>query len=240
MTDGQRNISITAQDAVGLNSSTIYVYINVMERNDGPAVDLGAGFDADRTIVYVEGGPSISLGLTNLIDIMDEEGQRIQSLSAALNSTNGMLDEEDTIFPQSPLFNPFIEDPNTIAGAKYFHVEGNFTTEQFIGALSSLRFINMKDEPTIFVNSSDTKLTREVIITVTDRNQSSNKVRVRIDIQPINDNAPRIRLVTDPASCSEDWSDVTLVRYRRDARISRRKRHSQISQTGAGNKMVRK
>ena len=241
VTDGQRNISITALDTAAGTSNTIHAYVTVMDRNDGPFVNLGTGIDMDRTIVYVEGSRSELLGLTYLADIMDEEGHNILSLNARLISTNGILDDRDIVFPQSLFILPFLNHPNTIAQSKEFHVEGNFTTEEFINALTSLRFVNEENEPTI-LNATGANLTREVIITVTDINLSSTQVRVNIRIEPINDNAPRIRLVTDPASCSQDYADVSLVRSRRETRLSakqRRKRNMQSHhQTKSTNTIV--
>ena len=43
VTDGRRTIAIVAEDTMGVRSGVMYIVTNifVMDRNDGPAVDLG-------------------------------------------------------------------------------------------------------------------------------------------------------------------------------------------------------
>ena len=63
-------------------------------------------------------------------------------------------------------------------------------------------------EPTLFVNGSH--LIREIVIRITDTSTlpaaSTNEVRVTVKIEPINDNAPRIIINSDPV-CTEDCRD---------------------------------
>ena len=232
MTDGQRNVTIVARDGEMIYSGEIYAYINVMDRNDGPFVNLGGGTDMDVTTIFVENGISVALGLTHLASIMDEEGHNIYSINAELVSTNGDLDPRDILFPQSPHIVQFIDHPNTRANRTRFYVRGNFTTRQFTQALTSLRYINLEEEPTIFIQSG-ANLTREVVITVVDVNQSPTVLRVAIMIEPINDNPPRIRLVTEPASCSGDFVSmgITPMRTRRDVKLVPKRRRKRAAES---------
>lgn len=62
VTDGQRMLSIVAIDTGGADSSSISVDITVMDRNDGPVVDVGGGDSMDIVTTFVENGPSVPIG----------------------------------------------------------------------------------------------------------------------------------------------------------------------------------
>lgn len=62
VTDGQRMLTIVATDTSGAESGSISVDITVMDRNDGPVVDVGGGDSMDFMTTFVENGPSIPIG----------------------------------------------------------------------------------------------------------------------------------------------------------------------------------
>ena len=63
VTDGQRTFSIVATDTSGAESGSISADITVMDRNDGPVVDVGGGDSMNFVTTFVENGPSIPIGI---------------------------------------------------------------------------------------------------------------------------------------------------------------------------------
>ena len=226
VTDGQRTITISANDTSGTISNTLTLLINVTERNDGPAIDLGNGNNAGFEVTYTENGPSVPLGISHLIRVMDEEGHNISSMDIQLLSTNGELDEGDILFLHTPVALPFLSDPNTVITDRMISI--NFTGDgtDYTNALQAVRYINTEVEPTLFVNGY--RLIREVVIRITDASTlpaaTTNEVRVTVQIEPINDNAPRIIINSDPV-CTEDYRDregeVVTIRRRSAAPLMR-------------------
>lgn len=218
LTDGQRAITISANDTSGSISNTLTLLINVTERNDGPAIELGNGTNAGFDVTYTENGPSVPLGVSHLIQVMDEEGHNISSMDIQLVSTNGDLDPGDILFPQSPMSLPFISDPNTVITDTMISINFTGDSTYYTNALRAVQYINTEVEPTLFVNGS--RLIREVVIRITDASTvtapTTNEVRVTVQIEPINDNAPRIIINSDPV-CTEDYRDrggVVTIRRR--------------------------
>jgi hypothetical protein len=209
VTDGQRFITISATDTgARLSMDTLTLLINVAERNDGPAINLGDGIDAGFTVTYTEGGPSVGIGLSHLIHVMDEEGHSISSMVIKLVSTNNALDEGDLLFIRTPMLLHFFSDPNTNITKRRISISLPGNSSDYIAALQAVRYINTEEEPTLFVNGS--KLVREIVIRITDSTTepapTTNEVRVTVEIEPINDNAPRIIINSDPV-CTEDFRD---------------------------------
>lgn len=179
------------------------------ERNDGPAIDLGGGENEDFVVTYVENGPPVAIGLSHLIEVMDEEGNNVSSVTIELVSTNGELDAEDFIYLGTPMALPFVLDPNTVITGKLINITLTGDGASYTQAIQSVRYVNTREEPTLFVNGT-TNLSREVVIRITDASTvpspTTNEVRVRVRIEPINDNAPRIIINSDPV-CTEDCRD---------------------------------
>ena len=67
VTDGQRMLSIVATDTSGAESGSISVDITVVDRNDGPVVDVGGGDSMDIVTTFVENGPSVPIGTCILL-----------------------------------------------------------------------------------------------------------------------------------------------------------------------------
>ena len=63
VTDGPRMLSIVTTDTSGAESGSISAEITVMDRNDGPVVDVGGGDSRDFVTTFVENGPSIPIGM---------------------------------------------------------------------------------------------------------------------------------------------------------------------------------
>ena len=124
-----------------------------MDRNDGPAIDLGGGIDMDFMVTYIENGQSVAITIAHLLDLMGRRRSR--------NPGHVIL----------------------------------------------------------------------VIITVTDVNFESTVVRVGIEIQPVNDNAPVLFIDSDPAACSQDYrdEDVVISRSRRDVRFVSKQRRKRMA-----------
>ena len=216
VTDGQRRVTISATDSKGgTTPQSLTLLVNVAERNDGPAIDLGDGSDVDFTITYTENGPCVGIGLEHLIEVMDEEGHSISSMDIELVSTNGPLDEGDLLLLQTPMALLFIFDPNTELTNTFFHISLPGDSTDYMDALRAVKYINTEDEPTLFVNGTDLQLARQIIIRITDERSdfepTTNEVRVTVLINPINDNAPRIIINSDPV-CTEDSDDHTVNR----------------------------
>lgn len=244
VTDGTRTITISANDTGSLPSNDVRVVIHVGDRNDAPAVNLGAGEGMNLNITFVENGASIPIVLPHLVSIMDEENHNISRLTAELVATNGQLDASDAIFLRSPRALQFIDDFRIPPTMTLIDIYLNATTATFTDALLSIYYDNAEAEPTLYVNN--TLLIREVIITVYDNNffqadqsndQNSNfdddfgvsrtMLRVRVSIEPINDNRPRIVIRAEPDGCgvssvAESTGDpsVGAARRRRDVRAA--------------------
>ena len=237
--NGQRNVTIVAQDLEGEVSDLIVAYITVMNRNDMPAIDLGGGENMDFTITYIENEPSIAVAVFHLTNLMDEEDNGISSLSIMLLSTNGMLDAGEAIFLRTPTALEIFFDPRNTFTDTFIYVEMNGTTVDYLEILQSLRYVNTEAEPTL-TNAQGENLTREVVIRITDANfgdRSTAEIRVGIEIQPVNDNAPRIYINSLPASCTEDFrdQDIVVTRSRREVRSAskqQRKRQAYDSTDG--------
>ena len=185
VTDGRRSVTITAQDADNATSNQIDAYIYVMDRNDGPAIDLGGGIDMDFMVTYIENGQSVAITIAHLLDLMDEEGHVILNMSIELVATGGILDPGDTIFLRTPMALPFLSDPQTVITPTFISVQRNTTPQEYIDILMSIRYSNSELEPTLFNNDTGVYPNRVVIITVTDVNFESTVVRVGIEIQPV-------------------------------------------------------
>ena len=213
VTDGRRVITISATDiGARVSNQMLTLLINVAERNDGPAINLGDGVNAGFTVTYTEGGPSVGIGLSHLIHVMDEEGHSISSMVIELVSTNGALDEGDLLFIRTPTLLHFVSDPNTNITERRISISLPGNSTDYIAVLQAVRYINTEIEPTLFVNGA--KLTREIVIRITDSNTepapTTNEVRVTVEIEPINDNAPRIIINSDPV-CTKDFRDSSAV-----------------------------
>ena len=180
----------------------------VSERNDGPAVDLGAGSDAGFTITYTEGGHDVPIGLSHLISVMDEEGHTISGMDIELVAMNGDLDEEETLLIRSQEILPFILDEDTVFSRTMISISLPGSGSDYAAALQTVRYTNTKDEPTLF-NVTGAKLQREIVIRINDSAlpvPTTNVVRVTVQIEAINNNAPRIIINSYP-SCTQDIRD---------------------------------
>ena len=62
MIDDTRSITIVATDTGGDESGPITALVTVVDRNDGPMVDVGGGDSMDVIMTFVENGPSIPIG----------------------------------------------------------------------------------------------------------------------------------------------------------------------------------
>ena len=67
VTDGVRSITIATTDASGADSVSIMAFITVVDRNDGPVVNVGGGDSMDFMVTFIENGPSIPIGTYNII-----------------------------------------------------------------------------------------------------------------------------------------------------------------------------
>ena len=197
--------------------------------------------------------------LSHLINIMDEEMHNISSLIVELIATNGELDPSDSIFLRSPMSLTFLSFLVTPPNTTFFHIARNATVDIYEQALRAIYFDNSEIEPTIF-NATGANLTRVVVIRITDTNfadpgvdtnnvnnanlgTTMTEIRIGINIQPINDNPPRILLLAEPQGCATGSVNVSdaqanIRRRRRDVRTasSIRKRSAQ----GLNTDMVRK
>ena len=142
---------------------------------------------------------------------MDEEGHNVSSMSVELVSTNGALDEGDIIFFRTPLGIPV---EHITVSTKIIMVNFETDISVYTNIIQAIQYINIEQEPTLFVSGTTTNLSREVVIRITDAPSVSlpttNEVRLRVIIKPINDNAPRIIINSDPV-CTEDIRDSGMV-----------------------------
>lgn len=192
---------------------------------------------------------TISTAFSHLIDIVDEEMHNISRLTVELISTNGNLDPTDSIFLRSPMSLPFINNFASPPTTTFIDIALNSSVSVYEQALRAVYFDNSEIEPTIF-NATGANLTRIVLINITDSNfadsavdrndvfnadlgTTTTTIRIGINIQPINDNRPRIRLVAIPEGCarnldSETDSEASMDRRRRDIRAASRLRKRNI------------
>ena len=243
MTDGNRVITITVNDSALLTSNQILATIAVGDRNDGPAVNLGAGEGVELGIVFEENGASVPIILPHLVSVMDEEGHNVSRLTVELRATNGELDRGDAIFFRSPLSLQFLDDFRIPPTTTLLDISLNDTTATYTDALRSIYYDNSEPEPTLF-NSDGDRLIREVLIMINDSNflqdgQSNSAesifddnfglghtmTRVVVTIDPVNDNCPRILINAEPDGCgvssAEEGGMVSgVTRRRRDVRAA--------------------
>ena len=192
--------------------------------------------------------------LSHLIDIMDEELHNISRLRVELISTNGQLDPSDSIFLRSPMSLPFLNHFVSPPNRTYIEISLNASINLYEQALRAIYFDNAELEPTIFnatgENVTLTNLTRVVVLSITDTNfaepgvdvsdianadlgTSTTTIRIGINIQPINDNRPRIRILGEPQGCATSSENLTdteagTVRRRRDLRAASRIRRRSV------------
>ena len=165
VTDGNRVIRVSVNDTEPLTSDQIRANIAVGDRNDGPAVNLGAGEGVELGIVFEENGASVPIILPHLVSIMDEEGYNVFRLTVELRATNGELDGGDAIFFRTSLFLQFLDDFRSTL----LDISLNGSTATYTDALLSIYYDNSEPEPTLF-NSNGDRLIREVLIMIYDNN----------------------------------------------------------------------
>lgn len=178
---------------------------------------------------------------------MDEEHHNISRLRIQLISTNGKLDPSDSIFLRSPMSLAFLDHFASPPNTTYIEIALNASFSVYEQALRAVYFDNSEVEPTIFnatgENVTLTNLTRVIIISITDNNFadsgidtsdvfnedlgiSTTTIRIGVNIEPINDNPPRIRILASPQGCASGSSNPTdseaNVRRRRDIRAASR------------------
>ena len=235
VTDGQRSATVVVMDTGSLQSQELLAYIVVMDRNDGPAINIGAGTDMDSMITFTENGPSVAIVTAFLLSVMDEEGDGIFSMSIQLRATVGNLDPYtvnpnggDLLLLRTPIVDPFL-DPDIVINETYIYVKLDSNPAQYAAVLESVRYSNTLPEPTLF-DQNGMEIQREIVITITDENLESTVVRVQITIEPINDNRPVITINSDPSSCSEDYIDrgETITRSRRDVKFASKQRRKRM------------
>ena len=194
-----------------------------------------------------------SPALSHLIDIMDEEMHNISSITIELIATNGNLDPSDSIFLRSPMSLLFLDNFATPPNTTFIHIALNATVDVYEQALRAIYFDNSEIEPTIF-NVTGANLTRIVVIRITDTNfpdsglenaelgTTTTNIRIGINIQPMNDNRPRILILAEPDGCAMGSVNVSeaqanIRRRRRDVRAASSIRKRSIH--GFSNVMVR-
>lgn len=181
----------------------------------------------------------ISTAMSHLINIMDEEMHNISRLTIELISTNGNLDPSDSIFLRSPMSLPFINNFASPPTTTFIDIAMNSSASVYEQALGAVYFDNSEVEPTIF-NATGANLTRVVVINITDANfvdsavdtndifnadlgTTMTTIRIGINILPINDNRPRIRLFGIPEGCATSLDndlEASIGQRRRDVRAA--------------------
>lgn len=170
------------------------------------------------------------IALSHLIDIVDEEMHNISGLSVELIATNGELDPSDALFLRSPSSLLFLDNFATPPTATSLNILLNATADVYEQALRAIYYDNSETEPTV-------NLTRVVVIRITDTNfpdsgmdnaelgTTMSEIRIGINIQPINDNPPRILILAEPEGCAAGSVNVSdaqanIRRRRRDVRAA--------------------
>ena len=160
-------------------------------------------------------------------------------------ATNGELDPSDALFLRSPSSLLFLDNFATPPTARSLNISLNATADVYEQALRAIYYDNSEKEPTIF-NATGANLARVVVIRITDTNfpdsrmdnaelgTTTTEIRIGINIQPINDNRPRILILAEPEGCAAGSVNVSdaqdnIRRRRRDVRAasSIRKRNIQ-------------
>ena len=192
--------------------------------------------------------------MSHLTDITDKEKHNISSISVELIATNGNLDTSDSIFLRSPMSLLFLDNFATPPTTTSMNITLNATVDVYEQALRAIYFDNSEIEPTIF-NATGANLTRVVIIHIADTNfpdsgmdnaelgTTTTEIRIGINIQPINDNPPRILILAEPEGCAAGSVNVSdaranIRRRRRDVRAASSIRKRSIQ--GLNNVMVGK
>ena len=210
-----------------MSPNILTILVHVANRNDGPVVDLGLGFNQ---VNYTEGESDVGIGVSYQISISDEEGDRVSSIDIELVATNGNLDPQDILF----LLTRMDLDPDSLViTATRITASSLESDSDYVDVLRGLRYTNSEDEPTLFVNG--VRVHREIVIRITDEALATNVIRVPVEIEPINDNAPRIIINSDPV-CTQDYrdSETTVMRRSVDPGPSirrRRRRNTHLRNT---------
>ena len=248
ITEEQRNITIVTTDADFYNQS-LTIFIDVFKRNDGPIINLGGEDDTEFSIVFVENEESVAIGLTHLISITDEEEDSVSNITIELVSTNGPLDEKDSIFLRTPMPISILDIPSLYISTTMISISMVDNGDQYEQILRAVRYTNRELEPTLY-NVEGAKLQREIVIRITDNSTDPaptiSEHRVNVIIQPINDNAPRIIINPDPRCVTEDCcsniEDRPISRRSTDAlrRVHKRRRRSMVPSDNRAVSDVRK
>ncbi len=215
-----RTITITANDTSEAISNPLPITINVLFRNDGPVLNIGAGPNMDFTITFVEGDFSTPIVLQHVLTLMDEENHNISRVTIQLSALNGDLDASDILIPRTPfpmlfvdnLFQPLTDTTIDIA------TNGSMPPELYRSIIGSVYYSNDADEPTLF-NATGSPLIRMITISIYDErfdplavdsdgsiSMGVTNVTVGVVITPVNDHAPVITLRAEPAGCATSGS----------------------------------
>ncbi|XP_065908820.1 protocadherin Fat 4-like [Dysidea avara] len=173
------SVTILAVDGgVPMLSSITSISITVVNLNDNAPMIRSA----PTTVMFVEGTVNGVL-ITPDVVVIDVDDLPISLMTISLIDLNGNpITFPDTLaITTTPTVQSMTSD-----GGKVLQVSGSFTTSDATNMLRTLTFINEENEPD--------STSRFVRITVSDGTFVSTAVRVRIDIELINDNAPVLLL----------------------------------------------
>jgi len=188
-----------------------------MPRNDGPVLIVGTGpDDMDYMVLFEEDGFSVPIVLQHMLRLQDEENHNITRVTIRLEALNGNLDSTDTLIPRTPFPDLFLENLLQPITGVLIDISSNdsVSSEFYRSVIESVYYANEADEPTLF-NASGSPLERVIHISVYDSrfdpqlvdddgrvSMGVTNITIGVNIQPVNNYAPRIVLSAEPAGCA--------------------------------------
>ena len=170
----------------------------------------------DHMLMFMEDGFSVPIALQHVLSLGDEEDNNITRVTIRLEAVNGKLDPTDTLFPRTPIASLFLDNLLQPLTGMLIDISFNdsVSSDLYEMVIESVYYANEAEEPTLY-NTTGSPLVRIITISVYDSRFDSQlvdadgrvsmgvtNITIGVNIEPINDNAPRIVLRAEPGCAS--------------------------------------
>lgn len=216
--EGLKTVLIMANDTHDAESDIVEIIITLTATDDQPV------FVINDIIDFTEGSTSVDIATPEILSLMDEENDDIESLSILLYATNGIIDEEDSLVYRSKKFIP--DDFNRT----HIIYNQSASIEDFEEFLRSVRYINQADEPTYYANATSKEILKRMIrVTFTPDNGKEQIYDIPINITLVNDEKPMILIGLYNNTCNASHPTGQSSKYsKRDVHFLFNKLHKRL------------